>query len=1069
MKIIRFVSLFIALAALAALAPAQDGQNQPIYDPNDPVGRVLPPNLHFLIDTSGSMSCAPNGASGGQCFNYDLLGWNASSKIYITKRAITGLMSRNTIRARWSLWIYCNTSSNRVSYRSIAGNYSASGKPTTALYRTTSPTYDTWVFAQNNCTSGTNRDRMLTSIYHVPGTTTDVDPDPEQWFKSSVDAGYDNRPDIRNWCDRVWARTPPAAVTCGTTGTPFLTEFDAYGNTPIGYSMQSMLMYVKAKNLYGATQLPYCYNIATDSMYSFNPTEDKIDRYAECRENDVLLLTDGVSNCGTGPTTAAATLWNTHKMKTFVVGFGMQSAGDKANLNTIAVSGGTNQAYFADNEAQLLEALMNAIGQTGTEISGDTEPILGFVPPDARTWPATMPAKVLMQNVVFKAGTTFAPTFSGHLRAFQALKVNAADPDNKIDFLTDFSRNSPYKLWDAADELLADISADPEARKVYFTDAGNNVVEFTTTKRSQIRSVTGLNSLTNTQMDAFINYVRRMPLGPVTYCTPVFIGPPNPDAFSTAEYQTWAKSSTLKNRCPMILLGANDGMIHCFSAVTGKEIWALIPYAFIKGDAVKTPKLYRELYGSGDFALQGQPDVYGARIYNRRPHYYYVASPLKAATLRKNTTSDPWRTYCVFGLGGGGEEYYCLDVTSAIGSIGSPSSGSLPTVPWRFSGSVSKPCGETWSVPAIGQFGPPISGYPHGRWGMVVGSGFDLTPPAEAGKGKTLWFVDMDTGATLKQWDLNDGSTTLFGADATSLVSAVGNCLFAPPVMFESPSDNDSFVDAIYFGDYKGHLYKIKVDAANPANSTFGLFFTNKNGTPIYCNPDVAEFSVTGVGKRTLVTFSEYGAPVDLDAAPTVYSSRLAGVYYCLVDENCGNGNVLAGELAVSSGTSSSFSLTGTGKGFYFEMPSSREGESTFFRPTIFAQQVGSQVKFWMAGTSYKFFPNATPGITCDPVNHTVGGGKSSAYVFNLYNGAYFPSGQPTDLGIGGVFYGRASAFHKGARGEGWVDVGTGDMKGFGYSSTSGSFSEFGAGNVTYDMNPVNAAQLLNQYWRELH
>lgn len=56
------------------------------------------------------------------------------------------------------------------------------------------------------------------------------------------------------------------------------------------------------------------------------------------------------------PTTAAATLWNTHKMKTFVVGFGMQSAGDKATLNTIAVAGGTNQAYFADNEAQLLEA-----------------------------------------------------------------------------------------------------------------------------------------------------------------------------------------------------------------------------------------------------------------------------------------------------------------------------------------------------------------------------------------------------------------------------------------------------------------------------------------------------------------------------------------------------------------------------------------------------------------------------------------------------------------------------------------------------------------------------------------
>ena len=50
---------------------AQTGQNLPMYDPNDPIGRLLPPNLYFLIDMSGSMSCRPTAPSGGQCCNYD--------------------------------------------------------------------------------------------------------------------------------------------------------------------------------------------------------------------------------------------------------------------------------------------------------------------------------------------------------------------------------------------------------------------------------------------------------------------------------------------------------------------------------------------------------------------------------------------------------------------------------------------------------------------------------------------------------------------------------------------------------------------------------------------------------------------------------------------------------------------------------------------------------------------------------------------------------------------------------------------------------------------------------------
>ena len=49
-------------------------------------------------------------------------------------------------------------------------------------------------------------------IYHS-SLTRPGDPDDDQWFKSSVDAGYDNRAGIRAWVDRNFNRSTGAS-TC---------------------------------------------------------------------------------------------------------------------------------------------------------------------------------------------------------------------------------------------------------------------------------------------------------------------------------------------------------------------------------------------------------------------------------------------------------------------------------------------------------------------------------------------------------------------------------------------------------------------------------------------------------------------------------------------------------------------------------------------------------------------------------------------------------------------------------------------------------------------------------------
>jgi len=182
---------------------------------------------------------------------------------------------------------------------------------------------------------------------------------------------------------------------------------------------------------------------------------------------------------------------------------------------------------------------------------------------------------------------------------------------------------------------------------------------------------------------------------------------------------------------------------------------------------------------------------------------------------------------------------------------------------------------------------------------------------------------------------------------------------------------------------------------------------------------------------------------------------------YCLVKENLPTSGVIpVSDLIASTGATTTFNPS-TSKGFYFEYPGASEGESSPFRPTVFF----TKDRAWIATTSYKFFVG---GTSCDPINHTVGAGTSSAYVFNALNGGYFNS-TPVELSSGGSWYGRASAFHKGARGEGWIDIGTGETWGWGYSQSHDKFEKFdaAAGNITYDMNPTAGVEVRMNYWRE--
>src|SRR6185437_13085792 len=126
------------------------------------------------------------------------------------------------------------------------------------------------------------------------------------------------------------------------------------------------------------------------------------------------------------------------------------------------------------------------------------------------------------------------------------------------------------------------------------------------------------------------------------------------------------------NRSPVIYAGANDGMLHAFSATTGQELFAYIP--------------------NGVFA---NLEKLTSQFYNQQ-HLFYVDGSPQASDVQFSDGS--WHTVLVGGERAGGNTVFALDVTNptAITTEAALSSSVL----WEFS---DPNMGLSYSTPAIAQ------------------------------------------------------------------------------------------------------------------------------------------------------------------------------------------------------------------------------------------------------------------------------------------------------------------------------------------------------------------------------
>lgn len=221
-------------------------------------------------------------------------------------------------------------------------------------------------------------------------------------------------------------------------------------------------------------------------------------------------------------------------------------------------------------------------------------------------------------------------------------------------------------------------------------------------------------------------------------------------------YTTFRTSTAYQNRIPMVIVGANDGMLHGFDASIsataetngGTELFAYVPNS-----------VFSNLINLTDPAYS---------------HRYYVDGTPRVSDV---WVSGSWMTMVVGTTGAGGKSVFALDVTNP----GSMTSGD---VMWEFS---HPDMGYTMGQPAL-------VALPNEKFGVVVSSGYHDTA-TESGK---IWILDAADGTIIRQIDL----------------PTTGN-LGSP---LASDTNFDQVADRVYVPDTLGNVWRIDLSGGNQSS-----------------------------------------------------------------------------------------------------------------------------------------------------------------------------------------------------------------------------------------------------------
>lgn len=459
-------------------------------------------------------------------------------------------------------------------------------------------------------------------------------------------------------------------------------------------------------------------------------------------------------------------------------------------------------------------------------------------------------------------------------------------------------------------------------------------------------------------------------LGDIVSSQPQYVTYPSA-GFGSASYTAFR--TDYLNREAMVYVGANDGMLHGFSAVDGTEKLAYVPsqmYRTRKGQPLLS-KLTASNYGQLD-----------------NPHNYYVDGTLSIfdiCAINCAARTD-WKTIAVGGLNAGGQGIYALNVTDPTQFS---ESAPAKTVMWEFNdyddtdsdADMRYGLGYTFSKPAVVQVCTARvassttvpKACTAGRWVVIFGNGYNNSENdgyASSSGHAILYVLDANTGAVIRKINTKAGS----GATPNGLATT-------GPI----DVDNDGYVDYVYAGDLLGNMWKFDLSDASSANwrPAFGTvasplpLFTAVSGGKVQpittapdalLNPDGGSVIVFGTGSYIATGDKAAGSQ------QTMYGLRDTGSM--IVASSLTQQSMLTGTADVSGVTyraATSNTLSASSRGWYMNLPDT--GERVAYDPRVigkvlaFSSTVPTGDMCSYGGTGWDYYID---GLTGGNLGYTV-------------------------------------------------------------------------------------------------
>ena len=678
------------------------------------------------------------------------------------------------------------------------------------------------------------------------------------WNFTPTDAGFlpSTPPHSRIfWLKRAWGYYADISGA-GVINEPVAADGNAHHNTLMALLATETNNNATTELKNAAVFTPLAGTLGTARDYFANNVAGKPSPISQsCQKNFVLLATDGnptgksngnmyplsditnTFNAGSGNWTFGAAssdvfarvtaLRSTpysgknHDVQTYVVGLGdsVANASSVATLNRMAALGGTDGAYLASDQAALADAFraisVDIISRTAAASS---------VSLNSGSWKAD--AKVYQGR--FSSGD-----WSGQLLAFglgdngvsaanadwdAAQRVTAQHWSTGRQIITYKPsaalgvRGVPFR-WPAAAAAPGAAEIDAGLVAALNKNASGTVDGFGAQRLEFLRG----NSAREERLCAACPapVFRNRPtsvLGDIVNSAPTYVGGATGEFRDTLEagrYSTYA--STRASQAPVIYVGANDGMLHAFSAATGSELFAYVPWAVRNrlSNLSNNPLTHQ-------FTVDGSPAV---------GDVYFGGG---------------WKSMLVSGMNAGAPGLFALNVSNPAQFT---EASAAQVVRWEL-GDSDADVGYIFGRPLLVKTRD-------GRWRAIVGNGYN-----SANGHAVLLLVDVETGAVVRIDTQSGSAGTPNGLSGVAVVSSTDN----------------GVADTVYAGDLYGKLWKFDISAASSAawKVAFGTaaaplpLFSAPAGQAITARPDVTRFPKGGylvaVGTGRYVDISDNAA-----------------------------------------------------------------------------------------------------------------------------------------------------------------------------------------------------------------